>query len=168
MKTKPSLSILVIALAVIGFVVVSANEGTSAQPYAGAQFQRGGYCQTPTNSQLPVYGGPRGAGRGHGAGRGNWMSGPVAQIAQSQACGECDSGGCSIASSCGSGRGRGQGWARGRGRSFSQTVGCGRSGCGRVSSCSSGRGRGQGWARGQNHSCGRNMGRGAGGCCGDC
>lgn len=81
-----------IVVAVVGFVVVSANEGTSAQPYAGAQFQGGGYCETPMGSQLPMHGGQRVAGRGRGAGRGSWMSGPVAQIAGGQACSDCNSG----------------------------------------------------------------------------
>ncbi|MBC8218331.1 MAG: hypothetical protein H8E73_07695, partial [Planctomycetes bacterium] len=46
MRTKPSLSILAIVVAVVGFVVVSANDGASAQPYMDGQCQEGGSCGT--------------------------------------------------------------------------------------------------------------------------
>jgi len=198
MKTKPSLRILVIALAVIGFVVVSANEGTSAQPYVGEQFYGGRYCQTSMSTQLPT-GESRGARWGRGAGRANWMSSSVERIAQSRGCGDCDNGGqgtgvpglsakgctqqglaqntacssqgaCGSISSCSSGQARGQQCqAGGRWQSRIKNTGCQSGGCcSAAPSCDAGRGRGKGWARGRSISCGRNAGRGAGRSCGGC
>jgi len=159
MKTKSSLSILVIAVAVVGFIAISANEETSAQPYARGHCLEGGSCGTATSSQSPMRGGGRGAGRGWG--RGGGMGGHSPQFAQEQAGSDCDScghsgringgaaGGCGNRglvqhSGCSSDRG-------GRGSRFSHDVahrsggGCGSTG-GQVggSRCSSGRAGGDG------------------------
>ena len=148
MRTKTTLSIVIIAVAVVGLIAVTANDRISAQTFGRGQFQTAGSCQSSCDQQHAFYGGSRNVRQGRGAGQGNWMRGSGDRLAASQGCStsqecsDCDSGGqgCSVEDAGGSGN---------------------------VSSCNSGRGRGRGWARGHGRSRGRNSDCGAGGgCCG--
>jgi len=168
MRTKMSLSVVIIAVAVVGFIAVTANDRISAQTFGRGQFQTAGSCQSSCDQQPAFYGGSRNVRQGRGAGRGDWMSGPGGRLAASQGCSasqecsDCDSGaqGCTVeGAGCNNAGPAAQGC---------DIQGCALdSGCGNVSSCNSGRGRGRGWARGGGRSRGRNAGCGAGGsCCG--
>jgi len=158
MRTKPSLSILLFAVAIIGFVVVSVNERTSAQPYMDEQCREGGSCGAAVDSQMPMQGGGHGPGRGWSRrGRmGGWMVGTVTQPAQQQ-CSDCESGrqrrviNGAAADGCGN-----QGFAQGAGCSSA-------GGHGGSFSCISGDGRGQGRAGLWGQSCARNAGCRSGG-----
>lgn len=167
MRRKTTLSIAIIAVAVVGFIAATANDRISAQPFGRGQFQTAGSCQSSCDQQSVFYGGSRNGQQGRGAGRGNWMSSPSGRLAESQGCSDCDSGGlgCSVESAgCNDAGPMAQGCNTQR---FSRHSGCGSAGgCGAVSSCNNGRGRGRGSARGNGRGRGYSAGYGrrGGGC----
>lgn len=164
MRRKTTLSIAIIAVAVVGFIAVTANDRISAQPFGRGQFQTAGSWRSSCDQQPAFYGGSRNARQGRAAGRDNWMRGSGGRFAASQGCTDCDSGaqGCAVQDAgCNNAGHMAQGCDTQR---WSRNSGCGGAGgCENVSSCNTGRGRGRGCARGNGMGRGRNAGCGAGG-----